>query len=312
MSHHRSPSDEPSVPCEPLLPAQCICCGAKRWREKYEILQECAACGFVRADLEIDPVELEQLYAESYFQGNEYADYLADQAVHEKNFRYRVQQILAKQTRPRAIFEVGCAYGFFLQACRQANLVARGIDVSPAPVEYARQQQLNAEHGDFLQLPLGSGDYDCYCLWDVIEHLPRPELFIQRIHHLLPPGGSLLVTTGDIESRNARRRGRHWRMIHPPTHLQYFGRSTIERFLQHSGFEAIEIESVPMYRNLHSVLSGLAVFHHGWLGRLAGGLHRLIPTACQKWIGGWLDLGDIMLVRARKGLDHPEPPTKAV
>ena len=59
-------------------------------------------------------------------------------------------------------------------------------------------------------------------MWDTIEHLKRPDLFVQKAAADLRPGGLIALTTGDIGSLNARLRGARWRMIHPPTHLHYF------------------------------------------------------------------------------------------
>lgn len=286
-----------------ILPANCIICGASKWQSKFEVLQQCSQCNFVRADLQIDDATLQQLYSESYFRGDEYADYLADQAVHQKNFRYRLRQLLQLHGDIKSIFEVGCAYGCFLEVCRQRGIAATGIDICEQPVAHARNSGLDAHCGDFLRHEIENNRYGVFCMWDVIEHLPHPDHFAARIHELLPENGLIALTTGDIGARNAVRRGKKWRMIHPPTHLHYFDRKSITALLEQAGFKETSIESVSMYRNVHSVLSALSVFNKGWLGTFAGWCHRLTPKFLQKACGGWVDMGDIMFVTARKSHD---------
>src|SRR5262249_59391852 len=107
------------------------------------------------------------------------------------------------------------------------------------------------------------GEYQAFCMWDTIEHLAHPELFVERIFQLLLPGGWFFATTGDIGSKNARRAGPGWRMIHPPTHLQYFSGQTMTRFLERRGFEVAAIHSTSVYRSIRGVLSGLLLFERG-------------------------------------------------
>lgn len=279
----------------------CISCGHGRWEPLFACLQQCARCGFVRADLELGPDEIAALYGEKYFRGDEYGDYLAESDVHRRNFVRRVDEITAVAGRLESVFEVGCAYGLFLDCLAARGIRCAGSDVCEAAVDYARRELCQqAASGDFLAMPIAPGEYHAFCMWDTIEHLMRPEQFVQRIYDLLPSGGWFFATTGDIGSRLARRRGRHWRMIHPPTHLQYFSAATMRQFLARFGFEVQSIRSVAYYRNLRSILTNMQVLSRGPL-RLAARIGgRVIPEKIQRRAGISLDLGDIMLVCARK------------
>ncbi len=78
-------------------------------------------------------------------------------------------------------------------------------------------------------------------MWDTIEHLEKPEVYVEKACGLLNTGGYICITTGDAGSLNARMRGRKWRQIHPPTHLHYFSRKTLSLLLQKKGFEVVDI-----------------------------------------------------------------------
>jgi SAM-dependent methyltransferase len=279
---------------------ECICCGASLWEPHWRALCRCAGCGFVRADLELSPEEVARLYREGYFRGGEYGDYLADAASHRRNFARRFQLVAEQAPDLQSVFEVGCAYGFWLAECARRGLECAGADVCPEAVAHATDVLgQEAYAGDFLTLPLEPGRFQAVCMWDTIEHLARPDAFVRRAAALLPAGGWLFLTTGDLGSAMAGWRGPKWRMIHPPTHLQYFARPTMARFLTRHGFEPVAWQSLAVYRNVGEVLGRLSVLGRGLPKRVAGALARTLPGWALRR-GFWLDLGDIMFVAARK------------
>jgi SAM-dependent methyltransferase len=288
-------------PSMQALSRPCIVCGAAHQGPLYRVLQQCRACGFIRADLDVDEEQIKKLYQEDYFRGREYGDYVADREVHRKNIAHRFAQVTRVAGPLDSMFEIGCAYGFWLEFVSSQGVRCAGADVCPEAVEYAvGVLKQNATSEDFLHMDLRPGEYQTFCMWDTIEHLARPELFVERIFQLLPRGGWFFATTGDIGSKEACRAGPGWRMIHPPTHLQYFSRRTMSRFLERRGFEVVAIRSTPVYRSIRGVLSGLLLFQRGLKQRAARLADKLIPNRMQERLGFWLDLGDIMLVCARK------------
>ena len=279
----------------------CIVCGADAWAVRYRGLVACEGCGFVRAADLPSPETLADLYGEGYFHGDEYADYLGDREVHRRNFRRRMERITAVAGHLDSLYEIGCAYGLWLQMARERGIRASGIDISTEAARYAREAlELDARTGAFEDAPIAPGEFQAFCMWDTIEHLAHPERFVARIARLLPAGGWLFVTTGDIDSPTARRQGRDWRMIHPPTHLQYFSRDTVSRFLARHGLRAAHVETEPMCRSLHATLGGLRHFGHGTMRAAARVASVVVPDAVARRVRFTVDLGDIMLVCARK------------
>jgi SAM-dependent methyltransferase len=285
---------------EPQAGPSCICCGAGRWAEHFRVLRRCEGCGFIRADMDLTEDEVRRLYAEDYFHGKEYDDYLGEVDSHRKNFAYRFK--LMRQIAPDVgrLFEVGCAYGFWLEHCTQMGVECAGVDVCPDVIRYAAQTlKQKAVAGDFVTMDLPAEHYQAFCLWDTIEHLAHPELFLARIHDLLPPGGWVFVTTGDIGAWSARRRGPRWRMIHPPTHLQYYSRATMRRFLERQGFAVAHEQSLSNCRTVSEIFGRLHTLGKGATRTVAGWLKSATPGPIGR-LGIWLDLGDIMFVAARK------------
>ncbi|GAB4311842.1 MAG: hypothetical protein Kow0059_02150 [Candidatus Sumerlaeia bacterium] len=277
---------------------QCIVCGSDAGRPLYRVLRRCEQCGMVWAPLSLTSGDLQRLYDEGYFKGEEYVNYIEDRPFLEKNFRLRLGTLQRYLTpEHRRCLEIGCAYGFFLHAAREHFTHVEGVDISEAAVRYARQALgVNARAGDFLTMDF-QGTFDVVCLWDTIEHLARPDLYIQKAASLLRAGGLIALTTGDIGSRIARRRREKWRMIHPPTHLYYFSRATLRRLLDRFGFEVAHEEACGFYRSFSNVAYN--IFALRWnkpgLYRFA---ERLLSLSGVR--GFYFNAGDIMYLIGRR------------
>jgi len=279
----------------------CIVCGADQWVPLYRALVRCGVCGFVRAAELPEADVLLKLYGPGYFEGEEYADYLLDQAVHLTNFRRRFARITSIAGRIESLFEIGCAYGLWLKVAAGHGVRTAGIDISPEAVRHAADTlELDARVGDFETTPIAPGEFQAFCMWDTLEHLAHPERHLARIADLLPSHGWLFLTTGDIGSPLAQRQADRWRMIHPPTHLQYFSRDSLRRLLDRHGLETMQVESTFMCRSVWGTLEGLKRFGAGPQRTVAGVVASLVPRAITTRLRFSVDLGDIMLVCARK------------
>jgi len=243
-------------------PTTCLVCGGRfSPSRRYPGLIRCDECGFLSADLRISDDELRALYREDYFKGGEYLDYVAEEPSLRLNFRNRLATLkgVAPDLAQRDLFEIGCAYGFFLDEVRGWVRSACGIDISGDAVRFAVQQcGVDASQGDYLGLDLGR-KFDVITMWDTIEHLKCPDLFVEKAGRDLNPGGLLAITTGDIGSVVARLQGRLWRLIHPPTHLHYFSVPTISGLLHRKGFDVLHLSHPGNSRSLRAALYFITV-----------------------------------------------------
>jgi 2-polyprenyl-3-methyl-5-hydroxy-6-metoxy-1,4-benzoquinol methylase len=234
----------------------CLACGGAYQTSRLPGLVRCAACGFVSADLDLPDEKFAELYDADYFHGQEYLDYVAEEESLRINFRDRIATLktFVPNWSKADLFEIGCAYGFFLSEIRNEVASASGIDISADAVRYAvEKSRVDAHQGDYLSFDLGR-KVDVIAMWDTIEHLKRPDLFIAKAAHDLKPGGVIALTTGDIESLNARLRGPRWRMIHPPTHVHYFSVASVSKLLDRHGFDVVHVSHPGNSRTLRAML----------------------------------------------------------
>lgn len=280
-------------------PVRCLVChGALLPHRRLPALHECIICSFVTLAEEVDELQLERLYGEDYFHGDEYADYVSEGPELRRNFRERLATLerLQPEAERRSLYEIGAAYGFFLAEAKSFYEEVSGIDISEDAAKYARTELgVGVVADDYLALALDDQRVDLLCMWDTIEHLGKPREFLEKAAEHVRPGGLLALTTGDIDSLNAQLRGRRWRMIHPPTHLHYFSRKTLGRLLDDVGFDVVHVETAGNSRSLRAIVYALLVLKAG-RRKLYLRLDRL--SVLDR--GVTLDLRDIMFVVARR------------
>jgi SAM-dependent methyltransferase len=244
---------------------ECLVCGNKKMMPIYaETLLKCTQCKFVTANLDIDEDALKMIYNHNYFTGEEYLNYLQDKEIIQLNFEKRIQFIeknLSDKLPLRNCLEIGCAFGFFGELLKKNRTIEyKGIDIVPEAIQYGnRVLNLDLRLGDYLEFPAPEKPYTDVFMWDVIEHLPYPEKFIQKISGELAPGGRIYITTGDFSSFFSRLQGMHWRLIHPPSHLHYFSKRNLIQLLGGNGFNIINTTYQPVYRSLRQIFFSLFI-----------------------------------------------------
>ena len=141
---------------------------------------------------------------------------------------------------PLRWLDFGCGAGGFLKFLRErATIGDRPLELTGHDVgSYA---DLLRDHDGFRILDLDElarepdGRYDVISLIEVIEHLPSPLEALRLVARLLKPGGLLLLTTGNLDSPAARRRGIHYRYCAPEIHVSLFNPHCLARLYARAG-----------------------------------------------------------------------------
>jgi SAM-dependent methyltransferase len=278
----------------------CLVCSAKEFKPIYNgTLLKCGACGFVTANMKVDSDLLKQTYTENYFKGEEYVDYLRDKEILQTNFRQRLHRIFKKVNKLTITnaLEIGCAYGFFAEELnlnlKKINYI--GYDVVPEAIEYGKKHlKQNLICGDYLEAKVDGKLSDVF-MWDVIEHLSNPEKFIAKAAIELQSGGRIYITTGDIECLIPQIQKANWRMIHPPSHLQYFSKRTLTKLLENNGFVVIDVSYPPVYRSVRLIYYSLFMLRKKY-PKLLEKVYNIIPEKLNIAINTY----DIMFMIAEK------------
>lgn len=211
------------------------------------------------------PANLESIYQQDYFQNKGvkkygYTDYEQDKEPMRAVF-VRYLEIFAAHTKGRDIFDVGAATGYFLDVAKEHGWRTGGIEISSYAADAARRKGHDVKHGAlpdacFLK------KVSVVTMWDVLEHVDNPNVYVRAVNSLLPVGGLLAINTIDAGSLWARFLGRRWHLIVPPEHLFYYAQKNLELLLRQNGFAVIAESKVGKKFSLAYIFSML----HSWHG----------------------------------------------
>jgi len=234
---------------------QCdICSDSKStliWRVDGYNIMRCPNCGLIYAN--VTQNDITNAYEKDYYK-SVYPDYESDKNIHDLNNAGLLQDI-EKYFSPGTMLEIGSAFGFFLEMAGKRGWKTTGYETSEYASQIAREKyHQNVKNEDFLTSEIQS-KVEVICMFDTIEHLLKPSLFIEKISKTISKGGGFIVTTGDISSWMAKIQGTKWRMVVPPLHVYYYSPKTLSRLLEQHGFEILSIRHAPKYQNLNSLFS---------------------------------------------------------
>ncbi len=252
----------------------------------------CRDCGLARSVPPVDAEEIEDLYRDV-----EDPEYFASEDERRGSFRSALARIegLGLVRPPGRLLEIGSSVGLFLDEARRMGWNAYGIEPSRWAAETARARGLSVFNGTLSEFVPEGGPFDLVVSWDVWEHLEDPVAALRSAYGLLRPGGLFVFTTVNLGGLGRRLfRGRWpWFMR---MHLHYFTRESLTRMVRSSGFEVLSTKTEAKTLKLGYVLDRA----RGFLGPLASWAQALASTFGVVDRPVRIDLGDILLVEARK------------
>jgi len=101
------------------------------------------------------------------------------------------------------VLDLGCGFGSYVLAAREAGLDAVGIELAPFEIAFAKDRlrrlrpQDDADAvfrvGDATQLAEEAGAFDAVTLWNVLEHIEDAATLLAAVDGLLKPGGQIFI-----------------------------------------------------------------------------------------------------------------------
>jgi SAM-dependent methyltransferase len=83
--------------------------------------------------------------------------------------------------------------------------------------------------------------FDVVTLNHVLEHIPDPNEELREIRRILKDGGTLLLSTPNIDSLQFKISKERWFGLDLPRHLYYYSYETIVTMLEKNGFDVVKV-----------------------------------------------------------------------
>lgn len=234
----------------------CAICDTDHWVKvlyhfsDYDVLK-CQQCGLVYVNQIFDTKK-----GTGIPEGYE-ATYLLAESHFISRFRRNIQAIeYLLPVVPGKLLDIGCGVGYFLQVAQERGWDAIGVDLDRAAVEIAQQRGVRVLWERAEELPFHNDEFDVVTLFNVIEHLPRPQVVLMEIRRVLKSDGLFVLETPTEDFGLGYFLGLLYRLSggkisHPLRylyssyekggHVYRFSRKTITMILQKTGFEVQHI-----------------------------------------------------------------------
>jgi 2-polyprenyl-3-methyl-5-hydroxy-6-metoxy-1,4-benzoquinol methylase/spore coat polysaccharide biosynthesis predicted glycosyltransferase SpsG len=215
--------------------------------------RHCSKCGVMYMDTTCPPpVKYEREYFFDSYKKQYGKTYLEDFpnlfTMAKRRLKIISKIFLQKKAEPKAddarnkvktLLDIGCAYGPFLSAAKEAGYSPLGLDPAQDAVRYVQNMLgLPAVQGFFPNCPLPSPSiYDAVTLWYVIEHFRDCAAILSEIKKLLNPGGILAFSTPSSTGVSGRKSLRNYLEKSPADHFTIWSPKMCKTALALAGFQ---------------------------------------------------------------------------
>jgi SAM-dependent methyltransferase len=255
-------------------------------------IRSCSNCGLLFTVGPWSVAQARTLYGSQYFAGSTPEGY-TDYAGLERALRRTARQRLLRLPRGRRLLDIGSATGTFLTEAG-ASYRTSGTDLSLDACRVARRRGLNVVVTDAVALPFASASHDVVTMWDTIEHVADPVAVLSEVARVMQPGGTLVLSTGDVSSWCARLGGRYWHLFTIPEHRYFFSRRSLTSLLERVGLRCTACYHAGGYYSPACLLERL-------VKSLVGNSRRIDRLLQRRWLREatlYVNLFDIMTIEA--------------
>lgn len=191
----------------------------------------CTSCGVLRTNYNYEGSQ----YGDSY--ANNYLEY-AKSPINQSLNLFRLGLISRWLKEGDSVLDVGCCVGEFLRFAEH-YYECYGFEPNKTAATFARARThdsiIEEEFKDFAT------HLNCITLFDVIEHIQEPEIFVKFLRTLLIPRGILVMTTPNIDAvlPYTPKTIKSWKHYKPKEHLFIHSQNSLEIIMKNSDFEII-------------------------------------------------------------------------
>jgi len=243
----------------------------------------CKSCTMVY----VTPTLKEEKTHSFYFNEDSYNQVLMNKLqleMDEKRFNYSLDIIDSLLENRGQIIDIGAGPGFFLEQAIKRGWKATAVELNQFSVHKLKSLDVKIINKPLNQVTIEQDKYDCATLWAVLEHIIKPNEFLQGIYKLLKTEGVLGLIVPNFDSLAVRILQKNCATFGGESHVNHFNDLTLTTMLRNNGFEKIQIESI--FTEINTIQNYLS-FNDPYLGIPTYFLDVLTPEYIHKNLLGY-------------------------
>lgn len=260
-------------------------------RLHYQVVK-CNRDGLVRSTPVMAQDGLARLYQESHFTYKEETEALA------RTYVQALGPALAAIGKQGRILEIGCGNGFVLSALRNKGYSqVFGIEPGREAVESAEASIKPCIRNDILKPGLLEPEtFDLIAFFQVLDHIPDPNAFLQMCSSLLKPGGYVVAFHHNVAGWSHTLLRERCPII-DVEHTHLYDPRTVSAIFTRNGFNVVKVSRPANLVSLRHLvwLSPVPVRVKQALMTVRNGLFRRILGLTL-----WLKLGNLLILAEKK------------
>jgi SAM-dependent methyltransferase len=177
-------------------------------------------------------------FDEKYFSTHTYADVsFARYSMYWWSNRFYA--ILARRYGERGgrLLEIGSGLGHLVGQLED-SFDTYGMDLNHWAVHKSKAivDETNLQTASAEEIPFVDGTFGVVIIKHIVEHLPDPEKAIAEIGRVIAPGGTLILSTPNLDSLLKPWKGESWIGYQDPTHISLHPPTKWLELIENSGF----------------------------------------------------------------------------
>lgn len=220
----------------------CIWCGSARYQlwgeQSYPgfVTVECEDCNIVYVRKRFNEKGRKEL-CDGYMAVRQHGE-----RAKQRQTMYQIDlDFIFRCVRSGRVLDAGCGGGYLLEQMPNDCWVKWGTELDTDSVERAKRvlQTEKISEGEIEQIELPLNYFDLVIARGVIEHVPYPRKFIDRIAELVSSEGWVFISGPNIASFCAQFYKDRWKLHYPEAHLTHLSVNHLDMVLQEYGFSLV-------------------------------------------------------------------------
>jgi len=177
-------------------------------------------------------------------------EHIRKKSIFDVTRRLKLMQKFILNKERTKVLEIGTGYGFFVREAEKEGYQIEGIEISKSRREFANTICKNKIYSYNLlkEVPQDMiGKYNIVVMFQVLEHILDPKLFLNNVKKLLNNEGILIIEVPNLDDHLLRISKEYLNFFYQVAHISYYSPKSLKLLLHKCNYKNISIFGIQRY-----------------------------------------------------------------